>query len=198
MPSNLLVGAYAIVEGPRGGTYTLRRPTLGEYTCDCAAFQRLHTVAPASRTCRHLMDFRGETEEFERIDPRGMSRPALMTLLESLPRRHRWGMRVLLNNHQIIHIRDSTEYATPSDLAAPAAPQTVTSNQIVLLPQATVSGSIFPNGPPVPRATGNLWHPPTQEPPNVLEGLVKAPPSPPKSPASAWDRLINSPFGEES
>lgn len=199
---DMIIGSYAIVDGPRGGSYTIRRPSLEVYTCDCPPFRSLGTVAPEAKTCRHLIEYRERSEEFARVMEANPSRPALAAILASLPNRLRWGFRLFLHEQGFYPILAST----PDALNQPASPHvwtppTQSSNDLSALP---LNG---PSNSPVQVTIGYLHVGGTLE--NTLmapqgelsttistigyrqEAPIKEPAKPP---ITHWERLITSPF----
>lgn len=105
MPS-MIVGSYAMVEGPRGGVYTIRHPTPDVYTCDCPQYRSLHTVPSAARTCRHILEYVG-MDELDRVSLTPLQPAALATLLQAIPSGFRGPLRTL------VHSRHTAIYPIP-------------------------------------------------------------------------------------
>lgn len=90
MPEDMMVGHFMIVDGPRGGTYTIRRPTFSVYTCDCQTYKKASWLIPETRTCQHIVELRGLEAELERImgaDAAPLNREKLILLTKGLPTR---------------------------------------------------------------------------------------------------------------
>lgn len=177
---NLIIGSYAIVDGPRGGTYTIRRPSWEVYTCDCPPFRSLGTVSPTSRTCRHLIAYRGSPEEFERVMETPPSRPALATLLASLPRRLQWSFRLFLHERGFYPVLESSVDAlqrADQGTTVTWTPPTQTSNTISLWPVSPVGVTV---GYTQTVSTIGYYD----------AGMSKKDQEPP----THWERLITSPF----
>lgn len=164
---DLLIGSYAVVDGPRGGTYALRRVTAEQYTCDCAPFRRLFSVPPEARTCRHLIHYRGVVEEASRLSSVVLSGPARRTLLESLPRPLSSALMVQIN--RLLGPSNSWNApTTTTNLILMGAPTPVTWEPATVASTTAYIGYVDASG--------------------IIE--AKRPPPEERPPLSCWDRLL--------